>query len=64
MPLKTDIGYPENTAREFYASIAYIAQVRTKDGRVLKANTEAIIQEARKFSEKFSVSDLENTPEK
>lgn len=56
--------YSENRVSEHYASIAYIAQVRTADGRVLKANPEIVLKEARKFSEKFSKSDLEPKPEK
>jgi len=56
--------YSENRVSEFYASIAYIAQVRTADGRVIKANPEIVLKEARKFSDKFSKSDLEPKPEK
>lgn len=58
------ILYSENEASEYYASIAYIAQVRTKAGRVIKADPKIIIEEARKFSSKFSESDLEPKPEK
>jgi len=58
------ILYSENEASEYYASIAYIAQVRTKSGRVIKANPKVVIKEARKFSSKFAVSDLEPKPEK
>lgn len=56
--------YSENRVSEYYASIAYIAQVRTADGRVVKANPETVLKEARKFSDKFSKSDLEPKPEK
>ncbi|KPN77161.1 hypothetical protein AEA42_09695 [Shewanella sp. Sh95] len=56
--------YSENRVSEYYASIAYISQVRTADGRVIKANPETVLIEARKFSEKFSKSDLEPKPEK
>lgn len=55
--------YSENEASEFYASIAYIAQVRTKAGRVIKPDPKIIVDEARKFSSKFSESDLEPKPE-
>ena len=56
--------YSENRVSEFYASIAYISQIRTADGRVIKANPETVLAEARKFSEKFSMSDLEPKPDK
>jgi len=53
-----------NAAQEHYASIAYIARVRTKSGRVIEANTKTVLEEARKFSKKFSESDLEPQPPK
>lgn len=55
--------YSENEVAEFYASIAYIAQVRTEDGRVIKANPNNVLDQAKKFSEKFTESDLEPKPE-
>ena len=58
------ILYSGNEASEYYASIAYIARVRTKSGRVIKADPEVVIKEARKFSSKFAVSALEPKPEK
>lgn len=54
-------SYGKNAARVYYASIAYISQVRTPDGRVLKANETAVLREARRFADSFSRSDL--TPE-
>ncbi len=56
--------YSENEASEYFASIAYIAQVRTKNGRVIKADLKAVLKQARKFSKKFSEGDLEPKPEK
>jgi len=56
--------YSENEVSEYYASIAYIAQVRTKNGRVIKANPSVVLEQARKFSKKFSEGDLEPKPEK
>lgn len=56
--------YSENEVTEYYASIAYIAQVRTKSGRVIKADPKVVLEEARKFSKKFAEGDLEPTPEK
>jgi len=56
--------YSENEVSEYYASIAYIAQVRTKSGRVIKADPKVVLEQARKFSKKFAEGDLEPTPEK
>lgn len=56
--------FSENEASEYYASIAYIARVRTKSGRVIKADPAIVVEEARKFSEKFQASDLEPEPKK
>lgn len=53
-----------NEVRDHYASIAYIARVRTKSGRVIEANIKTVLKEARKFSKKFSESDLEPQPPK
>jgi hypothetical protein len=58
------VEYSEHRVAEYYASIAYIAQIRTADGRVFKANPDIVLKEARKFSEKFSKSDLEPKPKK
>lgn len=55
--------YSENEVAEFYASIAYIAQVRTADGRVMKTNPGNVLDQAKRFSEKFTESDLEPKPE-
>jgi len=41
------------------ASIGYIARVRTREGKVLHADTEFILREAKRFSEKFTEEDLE-----
>jgi len=51
--------YSENEASEFYASIAYVARVRTADGRVITADIAPVLEEARKFSAKFSEGDLD-----
>lgn len=52
----------ENDVEKHYASIGYVARVRLADGRVIEAPTEAVIEEARKFSAKFSPADLEPKP--
>lgn len=51
--------HSEHETSQYYASIAYVARVRTKSGKVLRANPQAVLAEARKFSEKFSESDLD-----
>ena len=51
--------YSENEASEHYASIAYVARVRTKAGRVFEANYTPIVAEARKLSERFTPEDLD-----
>jgi hypothetical protein len=55
--------YSENDCSRQYASIAYVSRVRTKDGRVLEADPTAVVQEAKKFSKKFTAADLEPKPE-
>lgn len=55
--------HSETRISEYYASIAYIAHVRTVDGRVMKTNLETVLKEARKFSDKFSKNDLDPKPE-
>ena len=54
--------YSENEASEFYASIAYVSRIRTKDGKVLVADVRPVVDEAQKFNGKFTETDLE--PEK
>ena len=56
--------FSENEGSEHYASIAYIAQVRTKSGRVIKADLNMVVKEAQKFSARFKASDLEPEPKK
>lgn len=56
--------YSENEVSEYYASIAYIAQVRTVSGQVIKADPKVVLEEARKFTKKFTEGDLEPVPEK
>jgi len=49
----------ENEASQFYASICYVAKVRTKSGRIVASDITPVLEEARKFSSKFSAEDLE-----
>lgn len=53
--------FSESEASEHYASIAYLAAIRTSSGRVYKMDTHSIVLEARKFSEKFTDTNLEPT---
>lgn len=55
--------YSENDCSRHYASIAYVSRVRTRDGRVLEADPAPVVQEAKKFSKKFTAADLEPKPE-
>ena len=54
--------FSENDAGEHYASIAYLAVVRTASGQVVEANIEPVLAEAKQFSEKLTDLDLEPTP--
>jgi len=54
--------FSENEASEYYASIAYVARVRTKAGRVVAADVAPVIAEAKKFSGAFNPAVLEPTP--
>jgi hypothetical protein len=51
--------WSENEVSEHYASIAYVSRIRTKDGRVISTDPTPVIEEARKFSKKFTAADLE-----
>jgi len=53
--------YSESEASKHYSSIGYIARLRLKDGTILHADTDAILNEARRFSASITVNDL--TPE-
>jgi hypothetical protein len=54
--------FSENEACEHYASITYLATIRTALGQVLEADIEPVIAEAKHFSNKFTDSDLEPKP--
>lgn len=54
--------YSENEVEKHYASIAYVSQVRLADGRVVTANEDPVIAEAKKFAGKFTRADLEPAP--
>jgi hypothetical protein len=46
--------FSENEASEYYASIAYIARVRTASGKVVQADPRPIVDEAKRFSSQFA----------
>ena len=54
--------YGENEACEHYASIAYTATIRTAAGQVYEMDPTPVLEEAKKFSSKFTDTDLEPTP--
>jgi hypothetical protein len=54
--------FSENDVEKHYASIAYVARVRLADGHVMDAPTDVVLDEARKFSDKFTAADLEVKP--
>lgn len=56
--------FSENEAEEYYASIAYVARVRTRAGKVFEADPTPVIEEAKRFSKKFSAEGLEPNPPK
>jgi hypothetical protein len=49
----------ENDVERFYASIGYISRVRLKSGRVIAASEGPVVDEAKKWSAKFTAADLE-----
>lgn len=51
--------YSENEVEEHYASIAFVAKARLKDGRVVAAPIDVVVEEARKFSAKCAEKDVE-----
>jgi hypothetical protein len=56
--------FSENECSEHYASITYIARVRTSTGQVLYADPSVVIEEALRFSNQFTSDDLNpNTEE-
>ena len=57
-------SFSENEASQFFASIAYVAQVRTHDGRVLRGNVDAVLKEARRFSKEMTEGDLKPKTER
>jgi len=51
-------SFNKNEASKHYSSIGYIARLRLKDGTILHANSDAILNEAKRFSTSITVNDL------
>ena len=56
--------FSENEVSEYYASVGYVAAVRTKAGVVFTANTAAVVDVAREYMEDFTDDLLETDPPK
>lgn len=56
--------FSENEVSNFYASIAYISRVRTKSGLVIYADPRLVLEQAKRYSDKFAEKDLEPKPAK
>lgn len=55
---------PHNEAYEYYASIGYVAAVRTKAGAIFTADTAAVVDVAREHMDDFTDDLLETDPPK
>jgi hypothetical protein len=53
----------EKEATGCYASLGFVARVRTKSGKVSAANMDPILREARKLSARVTAADLEASPQ-
>lgn len=51
--------WSENEASEAFASVAYIAQVRTASGKVYEADRTAVFDQVRKVAKRITEADLE-----
>lgn len=51
--------WSENEASEAFASVAYVAQVRTSTGRVYEADRAAVFDQVRKVARRITEADLE-----
>lgn len=56
--------WSESEASRYYGSIAFVARVRTKSGRVIEADLKPVLAEAQRFSRKLTAEDLDPTPER
>lgn len=51
--------WSENEASEAFASVAYVAQVRTTAGRVYEVDKASVLEQVRKVSKRITEADLE-----
>jgi hypothetical protein len=56
--LNADWVVENDTPTEYFASICYVARVRTQAGKILYFNPEPVIAEAKQFTPQFSLADL------
>ena len=56
--------FSENEVSEYYASVGYVAAVRTKAGVIFTADTAAVVDVAREYMEDFTDDLLETDPPK
>lgn len=56
--------FSENEVSEYYASVGYVAAVRTKSGVIFTADTNAVVDVAREYMENFTDDLLETDPPK
>ena len=54
--------FSENEVSEHYASISYIARVRTKSGEIYAADTDEVVDVAREYMDDFTDDLLETDP--
>ena len=54
--------FSENEVSEHYASIAYIARVRTKSGEIYAVDTDEVVDVAREYMDDFTDDLLETDP--
>lgn len=54
--------YSENEASEYYASIGYVAAIRTKAGEIYRADVHAITDAARQYMSDFTSDLLDEDP--
>lgn len=50
--------YDSDKARQLYASIGYISRVRTKNGQIVEAATDPVVEQARRFVSTFEPHQL------
>ena len=56
-------AYRENDVSEYFASIVYIAKVRTIDGNIYETNIEEVLEVAKQFQQDITVADIETDDE-